>query len=186
MATPWSEVQRQIAAEAEFQRTLEPSDPRHKRMFKLDLELHYIDVYWGGYEYSFELERIDSPQKLLAFLDHILTKTWKHSTGQRVGLLIGEVSRHFGWDLHGAERWAEKPVSRTSTAAQERARLTPSLRYDVLLRDDFRCRACGFSVESGAHLHIDHIQPVSKGGLTEINNLQALCSICNLGKGARK
>lgn len=75
---------------------------------------------------------------------------------------------------------------RTTSDAAERAKLTPKLRYNVLLRDNFRCRACGFGVESGAHLHIDHIHPISAGGLTEFNNLQALCSVCNQGKGARR
>lgn len=85
-----------------------------------------------------------------------------------------------------ADPTPSSPASRTTSDAAERARLTPKLRYDVLLRDNFRCRACGFGVESGAHLHIDHIHPISAGGLTEFDNLQALCSICNHGKGARK
>lgn len=74
---------------------------------------------------------------------------------------------------------------RTTSDAGERAKLTPKLRYDVLLRDNFRCRVCGFGVESGAHLHIDHVHPISGGGRTEYDNLQALCSVCNQGKGAR-
>ena len=33
-------------------------------------------------------------------------------------------------------------------------------------------------------LHVDHIIPWSQGGETVIDNLQTLCSDCNLGKGA--
>jgi hypothetical protein len=66
--------------------------------------------------------------------------------------------------------------------AAERARMTPALRYEIIRRDGYRCRACGFSVQDGARLHVDHIYPVSKGGKTERENLQTLCSSCNIGK----
>ena len=64
----------------------------------------------------------------------------------------------------------------------ERSKMTDSLRYDVLKRDNFRCCLCGVSASDGAVLHVDHIKPVSKGGKTEYNNLQTLCDRCNLGK----
>lgn len=58
------------------------------------------------------------------------------------------------------------------------------LRYEVLARDHFTCRYCGASPkkDSNVTLHIDHIIPWSKGGKTVLNNLQTLCSKCNLGK----
>lgn len=59
-----------------------------------------------------------------------------------------------------------------------------ALRYEVLKRDGFRCVKCGRSpaTETGVILHIDHIHPWAKGGETTIENLQTLCSKCNLGK----
>lgn len=58
------------------------------------------------------------------------------------------------------------------------------LRYQVLSRDNFSCRKCGASPakDVAVTLHIDHIIPWSKGGLTTLSNLQTLCSKCNLGK----
>lgn len=58
------------------------------------------------------------------------------------------------------------------------------LRFKVMKRDNFKCCACGASPakDPSVELHIDHIIPWSKGGETEINNLQTLCSKCNLGK----
>lgn len=67
---------------------------------------------------------------------------------------------------------------------RKRKPLKPSLRYAVLERDGFRCRACGFSASEGATLHVDHIHPLSKGGSNHVDNLQALCADCNLGKGS--
>jgi hypothetical protein len=58
------------------------------------------------------------------------------------------------------------------------------LRWRVLHRDRFTCCACGASPARnvGIELHVDHIVPWSKGGGTVLENLQTLCSVCNLGK----
>lgn len=58
------------------------------------------------------------------------------------------------------------------------------LRFQVMQRDHFVCQICGASPakDPSVELHIDHIKPWSKGGLTTIDNLQTLCSKCNLGK----
>lgn len=64
----------------------------------------------------------------------------------------------------------------------ERLKMTNSLRYDVMHRDNFKCQLCGASASDGVKLHIDHIIPVSKGGKTEMSNLRTLCDRCNFGK----
>lgn len=64
----------------------------------------------------------------------------------------------------------------------ERQLLTPGLRYDIMKRDGFRCVICGKTAEDGVKLHVDHIKPISKGGLTVPDNLRTLCQDCNLGK----
>ena len=58
------------------------------------------------------------------------------------------------------------------------------LRFTVMKRDNFKCCMCGRSPATtvGLELHIDHIIPWSKGEETTIDNLQTLCSDCNLGK----
>lgn len=62
--------------------------------------------------------------------------------------------------------------------------LSLRLRFKVLKRDNFSCKQCGASPakEGSVQLHVDHIKPWSKGGETEISNLQILCQNCNLGK----
>lgn len=64
----------------------------------------------------------------------------------------------------------------------ERAKMSDSLRYDILKRDGFRCRVCGATAKEGAKLHVDHIVPVSKGVKTVASNLRTLCDRCNIGK----
>ncbi len=58
------------------------------------------------------------------------------------------------------------------------------LRATVLIRDNCICRMCGASPakDPSAILHVDHIKPWSKGGETDIENLQTLCAVCNIGK----
>lgn len=64
----------------------------------------------------------------------------------------------------------------------ERSKMTDSLRYDILKRDNFRCQICGSNVQDGVKLHVDHIIPVAKGGKTCRSNLRTLCDRCNIGK----
>lgn len=68
------------------------------------------------------------------------------------------------------------------TKKYQRSLVTPSLRYDVMQRDNFTCVLCGATQKDGIKLHVDHIRPVSKGGKTEMDNLRTLCSTCNIGK----
>lgn len=58
------------------------------------------------------------------------------------------------------------------------------LRFVIMRRDNFKCTICGKSPasDSGIILHIDHIHPWAKGGETIPENLQTLCSKCNIGK----
>jgi hypothetical protein len=58
------------------------------------------------------------------------------------------------------------------------------LRFLIMRRDNFRCCNCGRSpaMEPGVILHVDHSKAWSKGGPTTYENLQTLCSVCNIGK----
>ena len=62
--------------------------------------------------------------------------------------------------------------------------MTSSLREEILERDDYTCQNCGISIkdEPNLLLEIDHIIPISKGGLTTEDNLQTLCWRCNRSK----
>lgn len=76
----------------------------------------------------------------------------------------------------------KKEIEFRQSTAYQRKLMTPSLRYDILKRDEFKCQLCGYSQEDGVKLHVDHIVPVAKGGRTKKNNLRTLCEACNIGK----
>lgn len=71
------------------------------------------------------------------------------------------------------------------SVAGQRALMTSKLRQRIKERDGFICKQCGASVQQEPNLllEIDHIIPVSKGGLTTEDNLQTLCWRCNRKKG---
>lgn len=87
--------------------------------------------------------------------------------------------------LYTIFREIEEEEQRKQTAAYQRSLVTPSLRYEILKRDNYRCQICGRDQADGVKLHVDHIVPVSKGGKSVKSNLRTLCNDCNLGKGAR-
>lgn len=77
-------------------------------------------------------------------------------------------------------RWAK-------SAAGQRALMTAHLRGWIKDRDNYSCMQCRVSVAAEPHLllEIDHIIPVSRGGLSTPDNLQTLCWRCNRSKGAK-
>lgn len=97
------------------------------------------------------------------------------------------------WVCYDCQELYNLPPSRIETAAnqkarshaeRERAKMSSSLRFTVLEAGNFECAICGRSPMKGDNvkLHIDHKMPISKGGMTELENLWILCDGCNLGK----
>jgi hypothetical protein len=64
---------------------------------------------------------------------------------------------------------------------RRKAVIPASVRLQVIARDNGRCRACGIGDVDA--LQCDHIVPESKGGDSSLENLQALCGVCNNRKG---
>lgn len=85
------------------------------------------------------------------------------------------------------ETLAEK-IRFKNSAAGQRALMTAAFRNYIKVRDDFTCRLCGVSTYAEANLllEIDHIKPVSKGGLSVETNLQTLCWRCNRTKSNKE
>jgi len=61
--------------------------------------------------------------------------------------------------------------------------MTKKLRFGVFKRDGFQCQYCGKKPPEIV-LEVDHINPLSKNGTDDIDNLITACFACNRGKGS--
>ena len=67
------------------------------------------------------------------------------------------------------------------SAREARKPVSKRIRFEVFKRDGFCCAYCG-ATPPNVLLECDHIEPVSAGGKTEMDNLVTACQPCNRGK----
>jgi 5-methylcytosine-specific restriction endonuclease McrA len=86
-------------------------------------------------------------------------------------------------NISSVEAFEKLPIDKTSRHKTKR-NVNSRLRVLVMMRDNSKCKICGRSPDTDKSIiiHVDHIKPWSKGGETVLENLQTLCSKCNLGK----
>lgn len=97
------------------------------------------------------------------------------------------VKKHMPWEL-GPRRcviegmFGFTPLAVLPKTAFNRAP-TPKLRMKVMERDKYRCVLCGrrASDHVDVEIHIHHIRPISKRGITTARNLVSLCHTCHHG-----
>lgn len=58
-------------------------------------------------------------------------------------------------------------------------------RLAIYMRDGMACMYCGLSIEEGAQLSLDHIEPRSRDGSNSESNLVTSCVKCNSSRGNR-
>lgn len=90
-------------------------------------------------------------------------------------------------NLNAMVNYLNDRIAWKKSVAGQRSLMTSSLRRFILERDGHQCKKCGVSLAQEPHLllEVDHITPLSKGGLTQVDNLQTLCWRCNRSKGAK-
>lgn len=156
---------------------------------------------WEGY--LRDVEVLPEPSFSEFFLKHVeegmveKAKRWKPRTDFRIVVSYSYTSpagrnsyrneRVFSYEevkalMEESARIVRERNARQQQIKRERAKVTPGVRYDVFLRDHFRCVICGSAQSDGVKLHVDHIIPVSKGGTSDMSNLRTLCDRCNMGK----
>jgi hypothetical protein len=67
---------------------------------------------------------------------------------------------------------------------RKRRAISKKVRFEVFKRDAFTCQYCGRKAPD-VLLVVDHIEPLSRGGTSDILNLICACKDCNAGKGDR-
>lgn len=89
-----------------------------------------------------------------------------------------------GETVEATADYISEKIKYNKSAKAQRALMTSTLRNQIKNRDNHTCQMCGVSTkdQSLLLLEIDHIIPVSKGGLSTNNNLQTLCWKCNRTK----
>lgn len=99
-------------------------------------------------------------------------------------LTMNKYSYYFDKDLNYLLKEEEQyfPAHTAMRHAKSRLRMyanlfTRSIRSS-LITEDSTCVICG----DYEFLHLDHIVPISKGGVNTIKNIQVLCRKCNLKK----
>ena len=139
------------------------------------------DIKNGCAEYSLNTytRRFGSWRKALeAFVQWVNNNDEENIESQNTIDILSDEKNVPHYEVKPTPHVLEVPVHKTCRDINLR------LRFQVMRRDNFKCCICGASPakDSSVELHIDHIVPWAKGGETVIDNLQTLCSKCNLGK----
>jgi len=100
--------------------------------------------------------------------------------------VIRNLKQNEGYNIINERRkWYKLCSLKKLPVKAKRGYINKKLRFQVLERDNYTCRACGRTPsEDHVKLTMDHIIPVEWGGTTDLDNLQAYCRECNEGKQA--
>ena len=98
--------------------------------------------------------------------------------GRARDVSLGDITRCTTRRLGYSMRWDDN----TSNWERRRIIFPRSVKNKLFRAQKGRCRYCGRLHRIG-YLEIDHKYPFSRGGSDEIDNLQLLCTACNMRKG---
>jgi predicted restriction endonuclease len=145
-----------------------------------------------------------SEEELFQDLEELWTKLGRQPNYSEMGKPLSKYSSHtfvnrFGSWRKGLGKFVsyisnEENVSskeaiqnleiESSTRHKTKRNINWRLRFIVMRRDNFKCKKCGRSpaTDPTIILHVDHKTAWTNGGETVLENLDTLCSICNIGK----
>jgi len=102
--------------------------------------------------------------------------TWRKALEKFVAYINSE-------EIASSQETIKSMRSEPSSKHKTKRNVNSRLRVFILMRDHSTCKICGRSPEKDhVVLHVDHIKAWANGGETVMENLQTLCSKCNIGK----
>lgn len=158
--------------------------PRHRKSAVLDRLLgrrrtwtHVVELWLWASEEAPTGDLSGLPVEVIA------DKAGWRGNAQRFVDALREVGFMDGDVLHD---WEEEQSARVELAASAEIDNRPSLwrrhATDVFERDGWSCRYCGALCDRPT---LDHVEPKSRGGSHDPDNLVTACGPCNSRKGAR-
>lgn len=95
---------------------------------------------------------------------------------------LAERERVAAWRVANPEKEAARVARSGSARRARKARVphVPYVRADIFAAYSGTCAYCPAPAE-----HLDHVNPISRGGADAAHNLLPACAPCNLGKGAK-
>jgi HNH endonuclease len=111
--------------------------------------------------------------------------SWRKALEAFVEYVNQEITAPSASDLKPNNEFASNLQSNKQAKTPTKSRhISWRLRFLIMRRDSFKCCNCGRSpaIEAGVILHVDHKKAWSKDGSSDYENLQTLCSVCNIGK----
>lgn len=138
-------------------------------VFRDEDGVHRLQIReWGVYE----LMRKHGDDYARAHLHRAL-----HLSDQSSLLVGNQANRRTSWLVISVLQHVRVQAGLWDRMPSERPFIPASVRQRVWERDKGTCQLCGRPAES-----VDHIFPVIRGGLSTEENLQAICTDCNLSK----
>ena len=96
----------------------------------------------------------------------------------------GTINRHEHFTERNITRFT--PREKTHASAIKETRSKQFIRKQLINKNGAICSLCDKPIETMKDCTIDHIVPISKGGLTAIENCQLAHRSCNLSKGNKE
>lgn len=122
---------------------------------------------------QYEQDQVDALKDLASEIAERCPWLWDRGDGAG-GYVLSEIRNAF--DEAGLVRHVQPGAKQKS-----RPHISARKSLAVFANDGYACVTCGTRDD----LCVDHIYPVSKGGSSDMSNLQTLCRSCNSRKGAR-